>query len=53
MNTISNKRLLSIDTLRGLDMAILVGIGGIIETLSEAVNWPWLIELGKQFHHLS
>ena len=53
MNTRGNKRLLSLDTLRGMDMAILVGIGGIVETLSKALNWPFLIELEKQFHHVS
>lgn len=53
MNTGSKQRLLSLDTLRGLDMAILVGISGVIEILAEATDWPWLDIIEKQFHHVS
>jgi predicted acyltransferase len=53
MKNSSNQRLLSLDTLRGLDMAILVGISGIIETLASATDWNWLDTLEKQFHHVS
>ena len=49
----SKQRLLSLDTLRGLDMAILVGIGGVIKALAGATDWPWLDTLEGQFHHVS
>ena len=53
MNTGSKQRLLSLDTLRGLDMAILVGISGVIETLAKATDWQWLHNFEKQFDHVS
>ena len=34
-------------------MAILVGFSGIVKTISEALDWKWLVEFEKQFHHAS
>jgi predicted acyltransferase len=53
MENTTKKRLLSLDTLRGLDMAILVGIAGVIETLEAATDWPWMTALEVQLHHVS
>lgn len=52
-NITNDQRLLSLDTLRGLDMAILVGISGIIETLADITDWKWLDIFENQFHHVS
>lgn len=53
IHTGTKQRLMSLDTLRGVDMAILVGIGGVIEVLAGATDWPWLDALEGQFHHVS
>jgi len=53
MNTMSKQRLQSLDTLRGLDMAILVGISGVLEALAGATNWSWLNIIKTQLDHVS
>lgn len=47
------ERLKSLDTLRGFDMAMLVGGCGIIIALAEATNLTWLDTLETQMHHVS
>lgn len=44
---------MSLDTLRGLDMAILVGGCGVIEALAGATKWHWLDIIESQLHHVS
>lgn len=53
MNTGRDQRLLSLDTLRGLDMVMLVGVTGVIEALAGAGDWPWVHALETQFNHVS
>ena len=50
--TTTKERLLSLDTLRGFDMAMLLGGGGIIIALSELTGWGWLEALATQQHHV-
>lgn len=45
-------RLLSLDTLRGFDMAILVGFTGVVEALSKVIDWKLFLNFEKQFHHV-
>ncbi|MDF1576146.1 MAG: DUF5009 domain-containing protein [Bacteroidales bacterium] len=52
LRTETKERLLSLDTLRGLDMAMLVGIGGIIIALAELTGWGWMEALATQQHHV-
>lgn len=47
------ERLQSLDTLRGFDMAMLVGGCGIIIALADATGWGWMETLEKQMHHVS
>lgn len=51
-NLTNNQRLLSLDTLRGLDMALLVGVEKILERFTEATDWKWVEILEGQFHHV-
>ena len=53
MENTNKQRLLSLDTLRGLDLVLLVGIERVIEELTAATNWPWLETIDRQFHHVS
>ena len=48
----TKERLLSLDTLRGFDMAMLVGGGGIIIALSNLTGWNWMEALATQQHHV-
>jgi predicted acyltransferase len=51
--TPTKERLKSLDTLRGFDMAMLVGGCGIITALAEATELGWLDGLATQMHHVS
>lgn len=50
-NRPSSKRLLSIDTLRGLDMLMISGAGSFIYLLHGKTGWPWVEALALQFEH--
>jgi predicted acyltransferase len=50
--TQAKERLQSLDTLRGFDMAMLLGGGLIIVTLAEATGWRWLEVLAIQQEHV-
>lgn len=52
LRTSPKERLQSLDTLRGFDMAMLVGGGAIIIALANATGWNWLEGLATQFHHV-
>jgi predicted acyltransferase len=47
----TKERLQSLDTLRGFDMAMLVGGGGIIVALANLTGWNWMEVLATQAHH--
>jgi len=51
LRTGTKDRLQSLDTLRGFDMAMLLGGGGIIVALANLTGWNWLEVLGTQAHH--
>ncbi len=51
--TPTKERLKSLDTLRGFDMAMLVGGCGIVIALADATNLGWLDVLETQMHHVS
>jgi predicted acyltransferase len=51
LRTGTKERLLSLDTLRGFDMAMLVGLGGVIVALANLTGWNWLEGLATQVHH--
>jgi len=50
LRTGTKERLLSLDTLRGFDMAMLVGGGGIIVALANLTGWNWMEVLATQAH---
>lgn len=52
LRTQTKERLQSLDTLRGFDMAMLLGGGWIIVTLAEATGWKWLEALAVQQEHV-
>lgn len=52
LRTEPKERLLSLDTLRGFDMAMLLGIGGILIALAELTGWGWMEALATQQHHV-
>jgi predicted acyltransferase len=52
LRTGTKDRLLSLDTLRGFDMAMLVGGGGIIIALANLTGWGWMETLAIQQHHV-
>jgi predicted acyltransferase len=52
LRTETKERLLSLDTLRGFDMAILLGGGAIFIALAELTGWNWLEALATQQHHV-
>lgn len=52
LRTSPKERLQSLDTLRGFDMAMLVGGCGIIIALAGATEWKWLDALANQMHHV-
>lgn len=52
LRTSTKERLQSLDTLRGFDMAMLVGGGGILIALAELTGWNWMEALATQQHHV-
>ncbi len=52
VRTTTKERLLSLDTLRGFDMAMLLGGGAIIIALAELTGWNWMEALATQQHHV-
>lgn len=52
LRTAPKERLLSLDTLRGFDMAMLLGGGGILIALAELTGWNWMEALATQQHHV-
>jgi predicted acyltransferase len=52
IRTETKERLLSLDTLRGFDMAMLVGIGAILIALAHLTGWKWIEVLAAQQHHV-
>lgn len=52
LRTKTKERLQSLDTLRGFDMAMLVGGGAIIIALAELTGWGWMEALATQQHHV-
>ncbi len=52
VRTETKERLLSLDTLRGFDMAMLLGGGAIIIALAELTGWNWMEALATQQHHV-
>jgi len=47
-----NKRLKSLDVLRGLDLFLLFCLGGMIVSGAKAFEWPWLTALAEQCEHV-
>jgi predicted acyltransferase len=52
LRTPTKERLQSLDTLRGFDMAMLVGGCGIIVALAQATGWKWMEPLATQMEHV-
>ena len=52
IRTGTKERLQSLDTLRGFDMAMLLGGGGILIALAELTGWNWMEALATQQHHV-
>jgi predicted acyltransferase len=52
LRTNPKERLLSLDTLRGFDMVMLMAGCGIIATLAEATGWGWLEAVAVQTEHV-
>lgn len=52
LRTKPKERLQSLDTLRGFDMAMLVGGAGILIALSKLTGWGWAEALETQMHHV-
>ncbi|MBN2697429.1 MAG: DUF5009 domain-containing protein [Bacteroidales bacterium] len=52
LRTPAGERLQSLDTLRGFDMAMLVGGAGIIIALAGATGRGWIESLAHQMHHV-
>lgn len=52
LRTKTKERLQSLDTLRGFDMAMLVGGAGILVALSRLTGWGWVEALENQMHHV-
>jgi predicted acyltransferase len=52
IRTGTKERLQSLDTLRGFDMAMLLGIGGILVALAELTGWSWMEALATQQEHV-
>jgi predicted acyltransferase len=52
LRTTTKERLQSLDTLRGFDMAMLVGGAGILIALSRLTGWGWAEALETQMHHV-
>jgi len=50
--TQTKERLQSLDTLRGFDMAMLVGGAGIIIALAKLTGWNWMEAVATQMHHV-
>jgi predicted acyltransferase len=52
IRTGTKERLQSLDTLRGFDMAMLVGGAGILIAFSKLTGWGWAETLENQMHHV-
>ncbi len=52
LRTTPKERLQSLDTLRGFDMAMLVGGAGIIIALAKLTGWEWMETVANQMHHV-
>jgi predicted acyltransferase len=52
LRTKPKERLQSLDTLRGFDMAMLVGGAGILIALSRLTGWGWMEAIETQMHHV-
>jgi predicted acyltransferase len=52
IRTTPKERLLSLDTLRGFDMVMLMAGCGIIATLADATGWGWLRAVAMQTEHV-
>ena len=52
IRTKPKERLQSLDTLRGFDMAMLVGGAGIIIALAKLTDWEWMEAVATQMHHV-
>ena len=52
LRTATKERLQSLDTLRGFDMAMLVGGASILIALSKLTGWGWLEAVETQMHHV-
>ncbi len=54
MSVTPNKRLLSLDALRGFDMFWIIGGAGVVGYLAQVVGLPdgWVAAIGKQFTHV-
>lgn len=52
LRTKTTERLQSLDTLRGFDMAMLVGGAGILIAFSKLTGWGWAEALETQMHHV-
>ncbi|MEA3463036.1 MAG: DUF5009 domain-containing protein [Bacteroidota bacterium] len=50
LRTGTKERLQSLDTLRGFDMAMLVGLGSVIVALANLSGWNWMEGLATQVH---
>lgn len=46
-----NRRLRSLDALRGFDMFWIMGGENIVEQLALLTGWPWLVAFSHQFQH--
>ena len=52
LRTGTKERLQSLDTLRGFDMVMLMGGGGILIALASLTGWNWVETLAIQQHHV-
>ena len=53
MNYPTNRRLESLDALRGMDLLFLVAISDLVDELAEVVDTPWMASVKECFTHKS